>query len=267
MIFDRYLLPIAEIGVSIAIPVVLTLKALQLSVLASNGSDLPSVLRTQRILVFWVSYWLILFVLSFANLNFHFMGIFSVFYSLQSQVVLAQLLNIYQTQLLPFVSEILHKSTKYQKKESDIDKFLDEMEDKLCFDGEFVDALTLLFSISTAKRAIVDEVVNANVPSSRRFASSPESYLVPLEYQSIQADMDSVKVNRSRRRSVSNSTLKVGSGQSLSVGKRSSWQNLRAMLNGDSDTNGTQSQQSSRIPSGDIVFDEVDSKWRKFASQ
>lgn len=268
MLLDRYFIPIAEISVSIAIPVVLTLKALQLSVLTSSGSDLSSVLRTQRILVFWVSYWLILFVLSFANVNFHFMSIFSVFYSLQSQVVLAQLLNVYETQLLPFASEVLHKTTKYRKKESDIDMFFNEMEDKLCCDGEGVNALTQFLSISTVKRAIVDEVVGSNFPSSRRYTSSPESYnIVPLEYQSIQADMDSAKANRSRRRSVSNSTLKVGNGQGFSLGKRSSWQNLRGMLNGDGDTNGSQSQHSSRISSGDIVFDEVDSKWRRSASE
>lgn len=246
MILDRYLLPIAEIAVCVVVPCLLTLRALLSA--AEPSKDMVSAQRTLTILVFWVCYWPALFFLNLVNVNFHVMCLFAVFYSLQKKVVLMQLLSFYRSQLLPYLSEILHSFMNVRMEAEEIDQFLDSLQEKVCFDPQFVNDSLSRF-IPMMKPAKSGHVRHSSVSSLETAVE-----FVPLEM------VDDIKSTTRRR---SSGSSKAGNSQVFTLGKRSSRQNLR----GDTEEFlGTPVQSRSRVPSGDLVFEDVDSRRRsKFA--
>ncbi|CDR46579.1 CYFA0S24e00408g1_1 [Cyberlindnera fabianii] len=134
---DGYLLPIVELIVSVGLPALLTLKALQLTTKNDIATASPQSNYNHNhthILSFWLSFWLLSSVGLLAGVNGHVRCAIALIYFSQSSSTTQLLLHIYQQNLLPFTATILYRVANIQASESEIDHWVGELLETICFD-------------------------------------------------------------------------------------------------------------------------------------
>lgn len=138
--FEYYWMPVLELIVSIVLPIVLTLKSLQLM-------EAPQTVINDKVKIqlvrFWCVYWMFLFVLQCFGVDKHIRVLLTLGYFTQNKIVNAQLINLYESYLLPNISKVVNKIAKTNMNENAIDHYLLHIIDKLCFDASILDIISL----------------------------------------------------------------------------------------------------------------------------
>lgn len=225
MILDTYLVIIVEVAVSIILPLVLTLKSLQLAQLPKDA------FLSVQLLTFWLIYWLGLFLLQLAGVNSHCRSLFTVYYLGRNRGVLRYLLKFYQNTFLTSASRLLQRSLTVSITEGQLDSKVESLLRRVCFEPEFWDKILNLFSENDQpvihKR---DSPNRSRVSSGRRQVSeqnsTKEDNFVPLELikqrRSVSSRDNTVK--NSRNTSTSSMTIE----NSNSVSTKPSKSNIRS---------------------------------------
>lgn len=217
-LLDGYLLPVLEVTVSILIPLVLTLKALQLTTIQIDPD------YYKNAMTFWLIYWLLFSMLQLANVNFHFKSVFTLYYLGRNQHIINYLLNFYQFTLLPFTTKSILHPLNMRMTEEELDDKIAILLNKICFDGEFLDK-TLNFFVNNSNN---NNNVNGNIARnfSSRGPSGPyfdqDTSYIPLEMAKTRTDKN--RDNGRKSRNVSSRNVSNNEG----ISQRPSKTNLRS---------------------------------------
>ncbi|CCH42557.1 putative membrane protein [Wickerhamomyces ciferrii] len=215
MIFDNHLIPIAEFCVSIVIPLILTLKTLEVTNKAPKSTK--DTTYSIHILRYWLTYWFLLCFIQYGGVNNHMRLFFSLFYASQYRAISPYLVEFYRSTLLPRICYLCFKVLNLQVSEEEVDNYSIRLLEQTCFNNHLFERIFSLLRLGKSKssswsleKTIVksprsrnpsNSIQTKDSKSNNRFLNgenvqSAAQNIVPLEIQK----------TRSRKSSVTRST-------------------------------------------------------------
>ncbi len=275
MLLDYYLVPLVEISISIVIPLILTLKTLQLTTNVNINDN-----YSRHILTYWLTYWFLFCFIQSVGTNNHVRLCFSIFYISQYKAISPYLVEFYQSTLVPQISNILLKTMNFRLNAEQIDNYANFALEQVCFNDHLFDKFFSIIKIGPAhdegtirSKSSSNWLLNSNFSKSHR-KSSPLN-LNPINHSRVASGNTAgtpeniIPLEIQKPRAIKKLPEEPPQNLELKKSNKKSSDNLRAKtssssLNGNymkSQSTGATSRKSSKVVNGasrNVSTDDTD---------
>lgn len=255
MLLDNYFIPLIEISVSVVLPLILTLKTLQITN-NPNANDIYS----KHILRYWMIYWFLFSFIQSVGTNNHVRLCFSLFYMAQHNAISPYLIEFYQVNLIPNISGMSLKIMNLRIAEGDVDKYATYTLEQVCFNDQIVDKILSIVKLGGNSRWNATSI-SSNERSHRKISNFFNSSSAFQNQSQINNDVLGtpeniipLEIQKPRNAKINAAKLTKHSDESLDQrrNKKRSSDNLRARSSSTSNgnlaaTTGTSSRKSSKV--------------------
>lgn len=166
MLLDNYFLPLIEISISVVLPLILTLKTLQIT---NNPSANDT--YSKHVLRYWMIYWFLFSFIQSVGTNNHVRLCFSLFYMAQHNAISPYLIEFYQVSLVPQISSLSFKIMNFRITEDDVDKYATYTLEQICFNEQIVDKLLSIVKLGSGNSKWNATSITSNERSHRKLSN------------------------------------------------------------------------------------------------